>query len=375
MNVKTIHGGATDQGIPDFSEVWRLLSRFFEQQDNLVLILDALDECKDNSLFLPRLLDLAIRKNITLLLTSRRQKRLVRYLEHVKTLEIAPEDVHQDIEFFVSFEVARNSHLSHPLVRNIVMESLLDQHNGMFLWVTLMLKELKACISLEEVQMTLMHMPSGLEGLYSKIVNRLERSLTRQAAEVTKNILTWVLGSARVLVMDELREVLSCQYEAQGHTLLSDGDFPYTDKDIESMCGSLISIRHGQIQTVHQSTKNHLVGLAEVRRLGQDLSMLPTSVDTSLRLASVCLTYQEKFCKSSLVNLQMSPFDHRPKGFDIQMLRANWKLLEYSFFFWIHHVLDCPINNRESVVAIILRHFSNFITVSWIVVSMLLDSS
>ena len=334
---------------------------FFEEKNNLVLILDALDECEDNSLFLPRLLDLATRENITLLLTSRRQKRLVRYLEHVDTLEIAPGDVHQDIESFVTFKVARNVRLSHALVRDIVVQSLLDQHHGMFLWVTLMLKELKACISVEEVHMTLMHIPSGLEGLYSNIVNRLERSLTRRAAEVTKNILTWVLGSARV------------QYQAQGHTLLSDGDFPYTDKDIESMCGSLISIRHGQIQTVHQSTKDHLVGLAEVRRLGQDLSILPTSVDTSLHLASVCLTYQEKFCKSTLVKLQMTPFEHRPKGFDIRMLQANGKLLEYSFFFWIHHVLGCPTNNRESVVAIILRHFSNFMTVSWVVVSMLLD--
>ena len=372
-NANAIYNSAGDEKKAGFAEVWRLLSRFLEDQPNLVLILDALDECEDNSLLLPRLLDLAIREKITLILTSRRQKRLVKYLDHVETLEIAPSDVHHDIEAFVEFKVRRNVRLSHPLVRNIVTKKLLDQHDGMFLWVALMLKELKACISVEEVQKTLTQIPSGLEGIYTKIIKRLQKSLTRRAAEVARNTLTWVLGSARALTMDELREALSCQYQAKGHTLLSEGEFPYTDKDIENMCGSLISIRNGQIQTVHQSTKEYLVGLGEDEVLNQDLSILPTSVDTSLQLTSVCLTYQEQICKSSLVKIQILPFDHQPKGFDIRLFQANKKLLEYSFFYWIHHVVGCPMNHRESVVAMILKHFSNFMTVSWIVVSMSLD--
>ena len=371
---KAFYGTAGYEGKSGFPEVWRLLSRFLTDQSNLVLILDALDECEDNSLLLPRLLDLAVREKFTLLMTSRREKRLVRYLEQVETLEIAPEDVHRDIEAFVEHKVARNVRLSHPLVRDTVVKCLLTQHDGMFLWVKLMLKELKACISVEEVQLTLIQVPSGLEGVYIKIVKRLQESLTRRAAEVTKNILTWVLGSARFLTMDELREALYCQYQAQGHTLLSDGEFPYADKDIENMCGSLITIRRGQVQTVHQSTKEHLVELSEDRRLIQGLSILPTSVDTSLQLASICLMYQENLCKSSLSKLQMFPFDHHPEGFDVRMLQANKKFLDYSLFFWIHHVLCCPINHRESVVAIISKHFSNFKTVSWIVVSMSLDS-
>lgn len=373
-NAKAIYRRAGDEGKSGFPEVWRLLSMFLAGQTNLVLILDALDECEDNNLLLPKLLDFAMRENITLLMTSRRQKRLVRYLEHVETLEITPEDVHHDIEVFIGHKVARSVRLSHPLVRDTVIESLLTEHGGMFLWVKLMLKELKACISVEEVQAALIQVPSGLEGVYIKILRRLEESLNHRAAEVTKNILTWVLGSARALTMDELREALCCQYQTQGHTLLSDGEFPYADKDIENMCGSLISIRHGQIQTVHQSTKQHLIGLSEEHRLSHGLSILPTSLDTSLQLVSVCLIYQEKLCKSSLAKLQLFPFDHLPEGFDVRMLQDNQKLLDYSFLFWIHHVLSCPIDHRELVIAVIVKHFSNFMTVSWIVVSMLLNS-
>lgn len=71
--------------------------------------------------------------------------------------------------------------------------------------------------------------------------------------------------------------------------LFSDGEFPYADKDIGNMCDSLISIRHGLIQTVHQSTKECLVGLGEDRRLSQGLAILPTLVETWLELASICL--------------------------------------------------------------------------------------
>ena len=373
MNAKAIYGSDRDETRSGFPEVWRLLSMFLEDHPNLVLILDALDECEDISLLLPRLLDLATRGNITLLLTGRRQKHLVRYLDGVEILDVTAEDVHQDIKAFVEFKVTRNPRLSHSLVRNTVMERVLTQHNGMFLWVSLMLKELKACITVEEVQVTLGQIPSGLEGIYKRIVERLGKSLTRRAAEVTRSILSWVLGSARTLTMDELRDALAFRYQAQGHTLLSDGEFPYADKDIEDMCGSLISIWHGQIQTVHHSTKEYLVGLGENRQIGQGLEILPTSVDISQQLASICLTYQEKICTSSLANLQIDPFDRHPDGFDINILKDKKKFLEYSFFFWIHHVLGCPINHRESMVAIILRHFSNSMTISWVVVSMLLD--
>lgn len=325
-NAKAIDGRARDEGNYSFPKMWRLLSRFLERQTNLVLILDALDECEDNSLLLPKLLDLARRERFKLIMTSRRQKRLARHLEHVETLEIAPEDVHHDIEAFVEHKVARNACLSHPLVRDTLIRNILTHHDGMFLWVKLMLKELKFCISVEQVQLTLMQVPSGLEGVYIKIITRLEESLTRRAAEVTKDILTWVLGSARAMTTDELREALCCQYQAQGHTLLSDGEFPYTDKDIENMCGSLLSIRQGQIRTVHQSTKEYLIGLSEDRRLGQSLSILPTSVDTSLQPASVCLIYQERLCRYSLAKFEMLPFDNHPEGFDVRMLQGDQKL-------------------------------------------------
>ena len=173
--------------------------------------------------------------------------------------------------------------------------------------------------------------------------------------------------------MDDLREALSFQYNTQGHTLLSDGEFPYAEKDLENMCGSLISIRHGQIQTVHQSTKEYLLGLSEIRQPRESHTVLPNSIDTSFQLTSTCLTYQKNFYQAFPVKLKKSHFDHRPEDFDIQVFQADKKLLSYSHLFWIHHVLGCPISHRDSMIAIISNHFTNFMTISWIVFSMLAD--
>lgn len=55
--------------------------------------------------------------------------------------------------------------LSHNLVRERIINMPNDAHDGMFLWVYLMLKELKSCVSVVQVQEVLTKMPKGIEGL------------------------------------------------------------------------------------------------------------------------------------------------------------------------------------------------------------------
>ncbi|MCJ1423804.1 Serine active site containing protein 1 [Sticta canariensis] len=357
-SVGNFYGSAGDGTRSSFLNIWHGLWFFLQDPLNVVLILDGLDECQDSHLLVP----------------NRREKYLVKHLKHLETLEITPEDLHHDIRKFAEYKIGRNPRLSHPTVCDTVLKGILSHHDGMFLWVYLMLKELKACISAEEVQMTLLQIPSGLEATYISIVQRLQKSLTRRAAETTRKILTWVLGSARSLSMDELREALFSQYQLEGQILLSSGEFPYAEKDIELMCGSLISIRDGQIRTVHQSTKGYLIGMSSDQRLSMDRAILPNSIETSLQIASVCLTYLNKFCTSSIGSLQNPSLRTNGGTKSSYDPRKENKLIEYTCFFWVHHVLDCPSDNRENVLALIARHFSYFMTLSWIVTTLLLDS-
>lgn len=373
-NPKATYGPAGDNRKSSFPDIWDNFWYFLKKPSNVFLILDGLDECQDSNLLVPRLLKLFHNSKMKVLITSRREKYLVKYLDHLENLQIRPEDIHQDIRKFAEYKIGRSPRLSHPAVCDNILKSVLSRHDGMFLWVYLMFKELKACISVEEVQMTLLQIPGGLEETYISIVQRLQKSLTRRAAETTRKILTWVLGSARSLSMDELREALSSQYQLEGQNLLSNGEFPYAEKDIELMCGSLISIRDGQIRTVHQSTKGYLIGMGSDQRFSMDMALLPNSIETSLQITSVCLTYLTKYCTSSIRSLQNVSSNDRLRGKIIHDLRNENKLIEYTCFFWVHHVLDCPTNNRENALALITSHFSYFVTLSWIVTSLLLDS-
>lgn len=69
------------------------------------------------------------------LITSRREKYLVKYLEHLESLEILPEDLHHDIKKFAECKIGRNPRLSNPAVRDTILNSILRHHHGMFLWV------------------------------------------------------------------------------------------------------------------------------------------------------------------------------------------------------------------------------------------------
>ena len=116
-------------------------------------------------------------------------------LDNVSSIEIASEDIDADIAAFVEAKVKASSRLSHPLVRDLVIMKLCNAHDGMFLWVYLVLKELKSCISMAQVQDALAKLPTGLDGIYKSILHRLETNLTRSSFDLCSKVLTWVVSA------------------------------------------------------------------------------------------------------------------------------------------------------------------------------------
>ena len=108
---------------------------------------------------------------------------------------MAPEDTYADIAAFVEVKVEASSQLSHPLVRELVITKLCNAHDGMFLWVYLVLKELKSCISMAHVQDALAKLPRGLNGIYKSILDRLQTNLSRSSFDLCSKVLTWVVSA------------------------------------------------------------------------------------------------------------------------------------------------------------------------------------
>lgn len=111
------------------------------------------------------------------------------------SLEIRPEDIDTDIKAFVEAKVSKQPLLCHNLIHDVVVKNLSKGHAGMFLWVHLMLKGLKACRSVEQVEETWRKSPEELPAVYKTILRRLGKSLKCPALDRAKKVLVWVVSA------------------------------------------------------------------------------------------------------------------------------------------------------------------------------------
>ena len=272
--------------------------------------MDALDECRDSKILIQNLRSLASSCDVAVVLTSRKEGHLYQLLHQSLSLEVAPHDIDADIRAFVEAKVAASPRLSQPSVRQLIVKRLCESHEGMFLWVQYIVKELKSCVSLEQVQGELRELPKGLDGVYQRILQRLQGTLEKQTFELCSKVLAWVttaiVGATlpplveksltkcqRPLKIDELRQALESHYISEGQSLLSaDGSFPYSDKDIELVCGSLVTVRNETLQVVHLTVKEYIKSPSG----SETLRLLKKMKGASLQLTLACLNFIEQVC-------------------------------------------------------------------------------
>lgn len=174
----------------NFATLWQLFSTHISSVTPALIILDALDECKEPCRLIQCLKGLSELKSVRVIVTSRKQQHLHDELNNNSTIEISPEDIDADIAALVEAKIGASSRLSHPLVRDLIIAKICNAHDGMFLWVYLMLKELKSCFSMVQVQDALAKLPIGLDGIYKSILKRLQKLLTSSSLGLCSKVLT-----------------------------------------------------------------------------------------------------------------------------------------------------------------------------------------
>lgn len=179
----------------NFTVLWQLFSTHVINLTPATIVLDALDECQDPDQLIEGLKELSEVSSLKIIITSRKEVYLHQELDNVSSIEISSEDIDADIAAFVEAKVEASPRLSHPLVRDLVIQKLSSAHDGMFLWVYLVLKELKSCISKAQVQDALVKLPTGLDGIYKSILQRLQTNLTRSSFDLCSKVLTWVVSA------------------------------------------------------------------------------------------------------------------------------------------------------------------------------------
>lgn len=165
--------------------------------------------------------------------------------------------------------------------------------------------------------------------------------------------------------IQELRQALIFHYQSESHRLLCpDGSFPYSDKDIELVCGFLVHVRNGTLQVVHLTVKEYLRSCS-----GPDSSHLLIEAESvSSQLAVVCLSFLGSHCTQPISNFDTSEID-------LHQLRDNAPFAEYAATFWMFHLTHSEAKDSLEVSKQFRKPFNSSSTFCWMEIYFALQPS
>ncbi|KAJ4009918.1 hypothetical protein NW752_009092 [Fusarium irregulare] len=235
--------------------------------EKVYLIIDGVDESSDDwnnqtEGSLSVVLNLAKSHNNLHVLLSGRELSLRTILKsNCPRLEITDRLIRDDLLKVISVELETSLSIHSQPVRDMIQASLEARSQIMFLWVTLALKELGRCFSVEEVKETLTQVPRDLDREYHRLFARL---MTRTGGTVIRPSVT--MKRARYL----LYALLACPEPMTGQDLCYayasqcnssgtvDDDLITTDGIVDA-CGDLVSVTDGRYHLIHASVSEFLM--------------------------------------------------------------------------------------------------------------------
>ena len=134
--------------------------------------------------------------------------------------------------------------------RQGVVEAIISRAEGNFLWVTLAIKEILQCHSLQDISLVLKEIPSGMDSVYKRMEATVGR-LTRQSdLAIAKSILSWAAYCQRPLTVNDLLQALP----RNTPTII---DLRHT---IAQLCGHFVIVdSNNAIILVHKTAREYLL--------------------------------------------------------------------------------------------------------------------
>lgn len=241
-------------------------------------VLDALDECNNYGALFPLLAKAEAPFPLKVFITSRSSNDCYKHFGLLGNTVVADQidvsDTLRDIELYVQ---ARIEHLPLDQDRLDIVNTIIKKSSGCFLWVVLVLEELRKVYTQSDILQVLEEVPPGMESLYQRTFKIMSETVRSKA--LIKAILLWVMCATRPLSISELTYALNF-----------DPDITVSPQALESSitteCGQLLFIdKSNKIQIVHQTLREYLLSKdhqSEFKIRGADGHTL---------LASTCLKY------------------------------------------------------------------------------------
>ncbi|KAI1749523.1 WD40 repeat-like protein [Xylaria castorea] len=307
-------------------------------------IIDGLDECSDTEHFFePMLGKLSRETPVRILITSRETAELKNHFfelgpDRVATEAIVMSDTQLDIRLLVETK-AQTLPVRDDRHRASLVNKILEKSMGSFLWTSLVLRELAASYSEEDIKQILEEVPRDMETLYERTLDTMSRVV--RGKDLMRAVLIWTVCALRPLTVSELDTALKT------HTR---DTFPQLKQSITALCGQIIVIdKFNKVQIIHETAKAYLLG-GTTSEFAVDMTQGHTSI------ARVCLEY--------LVGEEMKPprTGRRVPGIDLVARRSAFSSYACHSVFW--HLSKADPRDVE-LYALVDRLLSSNI-LSWI---------
>ncbi|VDC02882.1 unnamed protein product [Peniophora sp. CBMAI 1063] len=268
---------------PTYDEPPVMLSNLVKLAGYVFIMIDALDECPEQERDRGSARFLRPEADIWVLLSS---------VTHILSLNDARQH-QEDVSAFIASRLDRDEHRWAPDVKDKIRKALITRSNGMFLCVDLQLLRLRDCISIADVEGALDELPSDLNDMYTRILQRSNPS--KASVERRRRVFQCVASAQRPLYIAEVIEIYCMNFNSRTPLI------PVQDCErfILEKCPGLLNIvdwtnlygaQHRAVQFIHFSAKEYLTSTdlesttTPAHRYGFD------DYSANLTLAKICLS-------------------------------------------------------------------------------------
>lgn len=338
-SVDTVHNLRLD-GQPTISELWEAFGSIASSLVKPVYcVVDGIDECTnyDSTTFIKITQILEMCLNLRILLLGRPHI-VQRHSGNsaFAAIEITPAMLNQDVDAFINDEIAKSELLSLPEFRKNVYKTLKDKSDGMFLWVRLMIDDLRKSSSKSEFSERLQNLPRGLEKAYQLLFLHLSQKIDKYELRLAQSVLAFTSTSCRPLRFDELRYIhaMHCRsFETVAQPL---GEYLLLQRPqrVLDITGGLVSMTDGVLRLIHSSIRDFLIRPEDSWVCDPDRAVLGFRIEitqTHRSFSWLCLDYirLEKE-ERRILELDTSQSSQDPG--------ENYSLLEYAALYAFYHL-------------------------------------
>ncbi|KKO98596.1 hypothetical protein THAR02_09295 [Trichoderma harzianum] len=242
---------------------WTALSKIFKSilddpsLKDVVLLIDALDECTEGLLSLLHLIrEISSTSYAKWIVSSRNWPSIEVELQNFKQsiglcLELNEHSISTAVQNYVHYKVdlLAQKHGYNDIIRETIEQKLVSRADNTFLWVALVCQSLnnyRSGRALEKLE----SYPQGLDSLYERMLDQISKSFDDRDVSLCKQVLTIVSTVYRPVTLHELHSLIRYPEE------FTEDISSFTE--IIRLCGSFLAIRNDTVYFVHQSAKEYL---------------------------------------------------------------------------------------------------------------------